>query len=337
MSEKSNESNLVEIPDGDVVTVSKDFFVDGLVLIANIFLKIKSGHYVLIGKKGTISSISDFHAVAKIDSKLFVLSSEYPNVMSANFSFTEKVVKTPQVATTTKLRYINALAESVMNDVFKFGVGAANIEGLKRMGSFIQEVTVQVDAIGEILNSLASLPSEFSRHAMTTAFLSLLITQEMHITLKAALEKTVLGALVHNVGLREIPSSILSKPRLSWTEDEIQYYESHPMRGVEILKTLPQISNDVLLIVNQHHENALGLGYPHHIRDVKINPLARIVALASYAADLMHGTHGVTPANSLDEIVSYIEKILGQPFNKSVFLALKSLANKQNLLSKQAS
>jgi putative nucleotidyltransferase with HDIG domain len=329
-------SHLVEIPDNDVTAVAKDFFLDGLVLPANVFLRIKAGHYILIGKKGAISAISTYHATAKADVKLYVRNSEYPNVASSNFSFTEKVVKTPQVNPGTKMRYINALSENVVNDMFTFGVGVGNVESLKRMGSFIQEVSANVEGIDEILASLQSLPNEMARHSMSTAFLSLLIAQEMNITLKAALEKIVLGALVHDIGLREIPAEILNKPRRSWSESDLQHYESHPIRGVEILKEIPQISNDILLIVNEHHENAMGLGFPRRIRDIKMNPLARIVGLADYVSDMMYGTPHNPAVKSLDEIVEHIENVLGQPFNKQVFLALKSMANKQNLVSKKA-
>lgn len=335
MSESQSTSPLEEIPDNEVVAVAKDFFLDGLVLAANVYLRIKPGHYILIGKKGGISAISSYHAVSKPDVKLYVRNADYPNVTSSNFSFTEKVLKTPQVATVTKVRYINSLADSVVSDMFAYGVGVGNVESLKRMGGFIQEAAAQVTAIDDILASLSSLPNDMARHAMSTAFFSLLIAQEMNITLKAALEKIVLGALVHDVGLREIPSEILKKPRRSWSEAEVQHYESHPLRGVEILKEIPQISNDILLIVNEHHENAMGLGFPRRIRDIKMNPLARIVSLADYVTDMMYGSDQVPASRNLDEIVEYIENILGQPFNKQSFLAFKSLANKQNLINKR--
>jgi HD-GYP domain-containing protein (c-di-GMP phosphodiesterase class II) len=254
--------------------------------------------------------------------------------MSSNFSFTEKVVNSDQVPITTKMKYINTLSDSVVEDLFRFGVGADSIENIKKIGSFVLSTVKEIDCLADIMKQLDSLPNEMSKHAMATAYFSLMIADEMHITLKAALEKLVLGSLVHDIGLREIPREILTKPRLQWTEEELHYYESHPSRGVEILKGIPQISYDILLIVNEHHENALGLGFPRRIRDIKINPLARIVAIADYVTDMMYDQPANKNAKDLDSIIDYIQNVMGQPFNKPAFFALKSLANKQNRINK---
>lgn len=329
-------TGIVEIPDKDVVAVPKDFFIDGLTLASNAYLKIKPNHYILIGKKGDVSAISNFHAVNKANAQIYVKISEYSNVTSSNFAMTEKLLKSSQIPVPTKMKYVNALADSVVNDLFRFGVGTNNIEHLRRMGTFIQEATATNEAIADILNSFENMPNNMSKHAMSTAIYSMLIAQEMNITVKAALEKLTLGALLHDVGLREIPGDLLKKPRRSWTEAEVQLYETHPLRGVEILKEIPQISNDVLLIVMEHHENSVGTGYPKRMRDLKLNPLAKIVSLADCVTDTMYGTLPATvESKTLDEVVTYIEDVLGQPFNKQVFSAFKNLANKQYLLNKK--
>jgi HD-GYP domain-containing protein (c-di-GMP phosphodiesterase class II) len=92
---------------------------------------------------------------------------------------------------------------------------------------------------------------------------------------------------------------------------------------------------EVLLIVAEHHENAIGSGFPKKMRDIKMSPLSRIVALAQYFSGLLfHPMDGksFTP----DEAVNYIEEVLGQPFNKPAFLALKNINNKQHLAKKIA-
>lgn len=328
------KSSIVQIPDGELIAVPKEFFVDGLILTANVYLQVKANHYIIIGKKNSPSAISDYHATTRNDAVLYVHSSEYSLTMNNNFSFTEKIVSTAQIPSSTKIKYINALSETIIDDLYNLGVGVESIESLKRLGSLVQNTISGVDSIHDILKSLENLPHNMAKHAMSTAYLSLMIAAEMNITYKSALEKLVLGALVHDIGLREIPKEILEKPRLAWSEQELQYYESHTLRGLEILREIPQISYDVLLIVNEHHENAFGTGFPQRIRDIKINPLARIVAIADYTTDLLYGNFLVDKEKSLDTIVSYIQDVMGQPFNKQVFLALKSLPNKQYLINK---
>jgi HD-GYP domain-containing protein (c-di-GMP phosphodiesterase class II) len=99
------------------------------------------------------------------------------------------------------------------------------------------------------------------------------------------------------------------------------------------LRDVKDISMHVLLIVAEHHENAMGLGYPKKQRDIKTSPLAKIVAVGNQMTELMFSFKG-GKIYSPDEAVKYIEDVLGQPYNKQVFLALKNILNKKALADK---
>jgi HD-GYP domain-containing protein (c-di-GMP phosphodiesterase class II) len=101
-----------------------------------------------------------------------------------------------------------------------------------------------------------------------------------------------------------------------------------------MLRDLKDVPSDVLLIVAEHHENSQGTGFPKKLRDVKVSPFAKIVILANYFADLVIPQAGEGKIYTPDEAIQYIEDILGQPFNKSAFSALKNSINKKNLLDK---
>jgi HD-GYP domain-containing protein (c-di-GMP phosphodiesterase class II) len=83
----------------------------------------------------------------------------------------------------------------------------------------------------------------------------------------------------------------------------------------------------VLAIILEHHENALGMGYPRRIRDIKINPLARIVGVANYFMELLNDGNDAYHAKSPEEALQYMEITLGLPFNKQVFAALKEVVH----------
>ncbi len=57
-------------------------------------------------------------------------------------------------------------------------------------------------------------------------------------------------------------------------------YETHPQRGKSILESLPGFPGDVVQIAFQHHENNIGTGYPLHLSQARIHPLAKIIHLA---------------------------------------------------------
>jgi HD-GYP domain-containing protein (c-di-GMP phosphodiesterase class II) len=84
----------------------------------------------------------------------------------------------------------------------------------------------------------------------------------------------------------------------------------------------------------EHHENALGMGYPRRIRDIKINPLARIVAVADCFVDLIYEKDKSGVRRTPDEAIGYMEVTLGQPFNRPAFLALKQVIHRTHLQKK---
>jgi len=330
-----SESTLVSMRDEDALLITKNFLMDGVVLNFNVYIKMKPGTYLVIGKKGTVSTISKLHAVNS-GASLYVHKDDHSAMVTNNFNMTERIVKAETLTSVVKVKYVQSLVTEVMDEVFNFGVGSSSYESIRKVGAFITEVSAQIEDLDEIFKLLQTVSSEAPRHSMATAIISLMIAEEMSITLKSALEKITLGALLHDVGLKEIPQSILAKPRRLWTEEEVLYYESHPRRGVEMLKGLPQISDDVFSIIIEHHENSQGTGYPRRIRDIKTNPLARIVALADCVSDVMYGEAKTDePVTSLDQVIQYIEFSLGQPFHKPAFSALKNLSHKQHIMKKK--
>jgi HD-GYP domain-containing protein (c-di-GMP phosphodiesterase class II) len=93
-----------------------------------------------------------------------------------------------------------------------------------------------------------------------------------------------LGALLHDIGMIQIPAAILRKPaKLSKEEEELIH--KHPFQGFQILKKFSILRSEILHMVLQHHENGDGSGYPDRLQFPKIHPWARILRiLDSYEA-----------------------------------------------------
>jgi len=87
-----------------------------------------------------------------------------------------------------------------------------------------------------------------------------------------------LGALLHDIGLTEIPAEILNK-KVPLTEEERELIEKHPAHGFRLLKNFGSISHDSLMMVLQHHENGDGSGYPQKLHLAAIHTWARILRI----------------------------------------------------------
>ncbi|MBS1970238.1 MAG: HD domain-containing protein [Bdellovibrionales bacterium] len=324
----------VSIPEHKMIRVSKELFTDGLPLPSEVFTRLPSGQFILVGKKADTGNLSSLHLMQDKNVDLFVREEDYANVVSFNVSLIEKTLKNDGVSMNLKMNLLKGVAESTISELTKKDLYVGSYDRCKQIVGFVQETVAQIKDFDKFLDVFSKLPGDLVSHSLATSVVALLICEQMDITMKSTLEKVVMGAYLHDIGLKEIPAEILSKPRLQWTEAEVTYYESHTLRGVEILRDIKEIPSDVLAIVLEHHENALGLGFPRRIRDIKINPLARIVAVADCFVDLMYEAGKEGTQRTPEEAIAYIENTMGQPYNKPAFLALKKVIHQTHLQKK---
>ncbi len=87
-----------------------------------------------------------------------------------------------------------------------------------------------------------------------------------------------LCGLLHDVGKMKLPEALLKKPGV-YTEEELWAAKKHTYEGYQLVKNL-DIDNHVKNAVLTHHERCDGSGYPFGLRDMKIDPYAKMVAIA---------------------------------------------------------
>ncbi len=313
------------LQDSEMIKVSRELFTDGLPLPAEVFTKLASGQYILLGKKADKCNLSSLHLAQDKTVEFFVRKTEYSQLISYNLNLIKKTVKNNNLGANVKMSLLKGITESAISDLTERGVYVGSYEKCKQIATFVQETTAQIKDMDKFIDIFNSLPGDMVGHSLATSVVSMLICDQMNITMKSTIEKVILGSLLHDIGLKEIPDEILAKPRYQWTEAELQHYESHTLRGVELLRDIKEIPSDVLSIVMEHHENALGMGYPRRIRDIKIHPLARIVAVADCFVDLVYDSQKSAAVRKPEEAIAHIEFAMGQPFNKPAFLALKQV------------
>jgi len=161
-------------------------------------------------------------------------------------------------------------------------------------------------------------------HAVAVSTVSVMIGMGLNWK-SVTIEKLGLGGLLHDIGKQELPPALVKKSRMLMTKDEVKLYESHCIRGMEMLRAISDVPDDVIDIANEHHETCNGHGFPRKIKMMYINPLARVVGLADKFAQLtMKGTDTSFPKTP-KEALDHIHKQLGQAFWPDAYDVLKSL------------
>ncbi len=205
-------------------------------------------------------------------------------------------------------------------------------ESFNRAAAAIREVRRQVyRAYVEFVDALASAldarDGYTAGHSRRVSEFSCAIAEALHIA-GEDLEAIRIGALLHDIGKIGIADSLLQKPgRL--TPEELESIRQHPTIGRRILEGVHGF-RACLPIVELHHENWDGSGYPEGLCGEAIPRGARIVKVAD-AYDAMTTDRTYRKGRSPAEAIAVLEQYAGKQFVPaivSVFVSLAGIAGK---------
>jgi putative nucleotidyltransferase with HDIG domain len=150
--------------------------------------------------------------------------------------------------------------------------------------------------ISDITDSILSAPElaihvmgdkmggeELYFHSLNVTMLSMMMARDLKLPVEVV-GALGLGALLHDIGRKEVPDKILRKTE-PLTQAERNFYEMHCHFGVEIGQKL-RLTAPVLAVIREHHELFDGTGYPAKLKAEAIGLLSRIVVIANYYDEL---------------------------------------------------
>ncbi|MGM0837583.1 MAG: bifunctional diguanylate cyclase/phosphohydrolase [Bacillota bacterium] len=122
----------------------------------------------------------------------------------------------------------------------------------------------------------------------------------------------ILGALIHDIGKVEIPRDIINKKgKLDPHEWEIM--KKHVLWGKEIVSTTKKYE-ELLPLVELHHERFDGKGYPSGLKGNNIPKLARILCLID-SFDAMTTERPYQPTKTFTEAFAELRRCSGTQFD----------------------
>jgi len=146
------------------------------------------------------------------------------------------------------------------------------------VGEFADMVALDADLVPTIL-SLQSAPDEYLyHHSVNVAVLSISLGAQLGLT-RDSMTMLGLGALLHDVGMLQVPDSIRLAPR-PLTPDEWVIVRRHPNYTRDYVDRISGLPRGARLVCCQVHERCDRRGYPAGLSGMTIHPHAKIAAVA---------------------------------------------------------
>lgn len=143
-------------------------------------------------------------------------------------------------------------------------------------------------------------------------------------------QEIAMAALLHDIGLADVPSEICAKTSAERTPEEELKYQKHPEYSINLIKERRMvISEKIFKIIQQHHERYDGTGYPEKLPGPRICDEAQILAIADEIDEMTcikEGRPRKTVPEAIDEICTQgLSNPFGSAFSPALLKSLKSI------------
>jgi HD-GYP domain-containing protein (c-di-GMP phosphodiesterase class II) len=197
------------------------------------------------------------------------------------------------------------------------------IESFSRAASALRESRenlqqAYIEFIGSLAGALDARDDYTAGHSRRVSEYSCAIAQALNFTGRE-LEVIRIGALLHDIGKIGVTDSVLRKPS-KLTSDEMAQVQQHPTIGRRILEGVRGFQQ-YLPIVELHHENWDGTGYPLQLAEVRVPLYARITHVAD-AYDAMTSARSYRSALSHEAAIGELKRCAGTQFDPEIVEAL---------------
>ncbi|WP_050608121.1 HD-GYP domain-containing protein [Clostridium niameyense] len=174
------------------------------------------------------------------------------------------------------------LKQTTMKSMANITKNIHDFNGKKLKDSFneVEEMINYIINMGDVNKSLYDIKTYDNYtyvHSLDTCIMTAFLGMSSGLN-ELELKEISIGAILHDIGKIKIPNNIINK-KGKLTDEEFEEIKKHPIYGREMLVKNLAISNNIIKIVEQHHERIDGNGYPYGLKGSQICKNAKIVCI----------------------------------------------------------
>lgn len=292
--------------DHDFARVEIDEFISGVKIQFDLYIRIGERRYIKIVHAGDEFDLDRLRIYKQRGLHFLYLKREdFKRYVDFSLFVTDRALASADLSKSKKLSFLKYSNHLLHEYVYTHALEPQAYEESLEVVETTLATLVDNDDYWELLNSLHTLQDWIYAHSLGVALYGVMIARQTKWHATNVHIKIATGGLLHDIGKKAIDPAILAKPRFELTAAELATLESHPVLGFEMLSKSKKISNDVLQIVLQHHENLAGDGYPKRLKKTYIHPYAKVISVANEFCALTlkpPAGQGMAPAEALTRI-----------------------------------
>jgi putative nucleotidyltransferase with HDIG domain len=305
---KSPAADQKKYLDSDYCQIHINDFIMGSKVASDVYIRLSESKYLMIARSSNPLSTDRLESFkAKGLEHLYIPKENFAAYVGFNLSLAKVALSNKvNLSSDQKLKLFKHTTEILLKDAFVNGVDKNSYNSAKSvMESTVQLISDSND-IFSLLDMLKNNSEVVYAHSVGVGVYASLIAKKLGWTSQSTLFKISMAGLFHDIGKKEIPKTILAKPRVDMNLQEIKTYESHTIRGKEILSSISGIPEEVVFAALQHHESLSGRGFPYQTPRARIQPVSRLITLGNEFCHLVLKTPSSSKTSSAHEALNQI-------------------------------
>jgi len=307
-----------KVPISDIVTRS--------ILDFDIYLQLSEQNFVKVAYKNEELPLGQ---IKKYKQKgvnfLYIRREDFHKFVQFTFDLAKAVKNSPEISPAKKIAFMNYANKVMLEHVFVEGLGKETLDSAQAFVELSVSTILESKEMLDLLELLKETDDQIYIDSMAAALYSVLIARELSYESALTAFKLCMAGLFQDIGKKEIEKEIVSKPVQVLTNKELNILESHVIRSQKILESIKCINSDIIRIIQEHHEDLEGKGYPFGKKRAEQHPLSRILQCTNVFIEHVNSRRARAAKIDVASLLSEIENNYKERVDTDCVKALRSL------------
>ncbi len=257
---------------------------------ADIYIRLSDQKYVKLFKAGTTLTPTELEKLLRSRKvrSLFVKTAECEEMINDLSRELQRLLNSPPVPALQGDQLLLESHELIQDASHKLGF-TPEIQNLadKHLRLMLKQIGGNPQLNQVLALALKSAAKFVPHHSLLLGHVACAIALQMEWPSESTFKKLAMAALFHDFGFSNPEFAKVSSPqelqaaRAQWGPEAQEEIMGHPFRNSEILRHLPEATEEVLTLVLQHHERPDGSGFPNALKTHQMMALSSFFIVAN--------------------------------------------------------